>query len=81
MNTLITSLLEYSRVNTGEYNFKQVDIEGILAIATGNVMNQILEHKAAINIAPSVPKVFTADLMRMSQIFQNLIAFCLQLKI
>ena len=74
MNTLITSLLEYSRVNTGEYNFKEVDIEGILAIATGNVMNQILEHKAAVNVLPNIPKVFTADLMRMSQIFQNLIA-------
>lgn len=74
MNTLISSLLEYSRVNTGEYNFKEVDIEGILAIATGNIMNQILEHQAAVNIKPNVPQHFVADIMRMSQIFQNLIA-------
>jgi len=74
MNTLITSLLDYSKVNTGQYNFTPVKIESVLAIASGNLMNQILESKAFIRTQVSTPTNIQADLMRMSQLFQNLLA-------
>ena len=73
MNTLITDLLEYSRAGeVPDESLAPVDTETVVRNVLSNLKVTIAEARAKITVA-SLPQV-TYDPMRLTQIFQNLIA-------
>lgn len=73
MNQLIEDLLTYSRVNTEELHFETVNPQTILEETMQDLDNVIQQKKAVINIH-HIPLRIQANLTRMKQLFQNLLA-------
>jgi len=72
MQTLIGSLLTYSRVGRKPSHFDDVDCHSTLGIATVNLKAAILESNALI-AADNLP-VVRGDEVELTQLFQNLIS-------
>jgi signal transduction histidine kinase len=73
MNTLITDLLEYSRAGeVPDESLAPIDTEAVVRNVLSNLKVTIAEARAKVTVA-SLPRV-TYDPMRLTQIFQNLIA-------
>jgi PAS domain S-box-containing protein len=72
MQTLITDLLEFSRVATRGSAMSLVDAERILAEVLANLQTRI-EESGAVITCDSLPRV-KADPSQLMQVFQNLIA-------
>ncbi len=73
MNTLITDLLEYSRAGElPDESLAPIDTETVVRNVLSNLKVTIAEARAKVTVA-SLPNV-TYDPMRLTQIFQNLIA-------
>ena len=72
MQTLIRDLLEYSRVGTKALQVSQVDVSEIVVQTIRNLKKLIDERHAQIvwDSLPTVP----ADPIRLTQVFQNLLA-------
>ncbi|MGD9159552.1 MAG: MASE3 domain-containing protein [Desulfobacteraceae bacterium] len=76
MQGLISSLLDYSRVNTTEKPFDKIDLSMALVEAMSNLEILIKEKKAGIEVT-ALPTV-EADFNQMIQLFQNLIGNALK---
>ncbi len=74
MDSLISSLLDYSRVNEGEYHFYEIKTKDVFNIMTSNLMKTIVESHAQINISHNVPATIVAEQQRICQLLQNLVA-------
>lgn len=72
MNTLLTELLEYSRINSSVKAFKFVSAADYLNQALDNLEVSIKESKSTITVDP-LPELM-ADGTQLTQLFQNLIA-------
>lgn len=77
MRTLITSLLDYSRVNRVK-PFEDINLNELLKEVLGDLKAAITESKAVITIEP-LPVIF-ADKVLMGQLFQNLISNAVKFK-
>lgn len=73
MNQLIEDLLTYSRVNTEELLFETINPLTILEETIQDLDSVIQQKKAIINIH-HIPVRIQANLTRMKQLFQNLLA-------
>jgi light-regulated signal transduction histidine kinase (bacteriophytochrome) len=71
MRILISSLLEYSRVNRMK-PFEKIDLNELLEDVLKNLKDQIYENNAIIKI--NTLPVISGDPVLISQLFQNLIA-------
>ena len=80
METLINSLLEYSKVNQGEFSFSEVETDILISMATNSVMNAIVENHVSINISRNMPAMIVAEPARLAQLFQNLLANAIRFK-
>ncbi len=71
MRDLIDDLLDYSKVNSQENDVDDVDIDGLVAAITNEIQVSIQENDATIiwNDLPTID----ADLIKLKQLFQNLI--------
>jgi PAS domain S-box-containing protein len=78
MKTLINDLLAYSRVNTQEMKFENVDLNKVITQATVNLRAAIDENKAKIEYG-ELPTV-KANPLHMNQLFQNLISNAIKFK-
>ncbi|MCC6893662.1 MAG: PAS domain S-box protein [Anaerolineae bacterium] len=72
MKALINDLLAYSRVKTGEQNFKRFDTKLALDQAINNLQMSIDEEKAQITVE-NLPTV-SGDEAQFVQLFQNLLS-------
>jgi PAS domain S-box-containing protein len=72
MQTLVSDLLEYSRVNTRAEPFRSVDCEQVVDKVLQNLFFTIQENNAVIESTP-LPQV-NADPVQLGLVFQNLIA-------
>lgn len=71
MRDLIDDLLDYSKVNSQENDVDEVDISGLLAAISSEIQVTIKENNASI-IWEDLPTI-DADLIKLKQLFQNLI--------
>jgi PAS domain S-box-containing protein len=71
MQTLIKSLLDYSRVTTTEKPFEKIDLSQAMAEAMSNLEILIKDKNAVIEVAALT--VVEADIAQIIQVFQNLI--------
>jgi PAS domain S-box-containing protein len=71
MKKLITTLLEYSRVNTRGTAFTEVDVEKILLRVSAILQPKIQEAKATLTWDP-MPTIY-ADGNQLSQVFEHLL--------
>jgi PAS domain S-box-containing protein len=71
MQQLIVDLLEYSRVNSKELDFRQTECEAVVRAVLQNLSAAIDESGAVVEWDP-LP-VLTADAAQLGQLFQNLI--------
>lgn len=76
MDSLLDSLLAYSRVSTRGHAFENTDLNSILQAVTSDLSELIRENNAQINLG-NLP-VVQADQAQMRQLFQNLIANALR---
>ncbi len=74
MDALISALLNYSKINSDEIYFEDVNIHNVFTIASNNLMKSIVENKVSINIDSDMPEIITGNRDRLVQLFQNLIA-------
>jgi len=74
MDALISALLNYSKINSDEISFEEVNVSNVFTIASNNLMKSIVEHKVSINIDLNMPEVIMGNRDRLVQLFQNLIA-------
>ncbi len=72
MDVLINDLLSYSRVNTRQKPFENVNLNEVLGVVKINLKVKIDETQAIVNYK-KLP-IVKADLNQMIQLFQNLIA-------
>ena len=73
MRELIDDLLIFSRVNTTNTVFDEVNIEEMINSILSDLQQDILKYEAKIDIT-SLPKKIIADKTKIRQVFQNLIA-------
>ncbi len=71
MHELINDLLTYSRINTQEKEFKNVDLEAVLNQALINLIIPLEENEAVVT-HDKLP-IIKADYFQMLQLLQNLI--------
>lgn len=72
MRTLITDLLEYSRVNRAERKLEPVNLQDVFEEVLNNLAAQINEKNAKITSDP-LPLI-NSDHLQMVQLFQNLVS-------
>jgi two-component system, chemotaxis family, sensor kinase Cph1 len=77
MDSLLDSLLHYSRVGRTTLQFEKVDLNEVVAEALEIVAARRLETPTEINVASQLPTVL-ADRMRVREVFANLIANALK---
>jgi signal transduction histidine kinase len=74
MNALIQDLLEYSRAGAGrDEQFSDVNVDSVLRSVVANLKVTIAESRASVSW-DNLPELVPYDSMRLTQIFQNLIA-------
>ena len=78
MKSLITDLLDYSRVNTRGKPFAPVDCNGVLDIARQNLKVALEESGGTLSAEP-LP-VIPGDFMQLTRLFQNLLDNALKFK-
>lgn len=71
MSQLITDLIDYSRINFLEKEYKKADLNVLLKKTIGDIKDSVVEKKAIINIRP-LPEA-TVIPYQMQQLFTNLI--------
>ena len=71
MRDLIDDLLDYSKVDSQQNDVDEVDINGLLSAITREIQVTIQENNASI-IWDDLPTI-DADLIKLKQLFQNLI--------
>jgi len=76
MQTLISSLLVYSRVTTKAQKFEETDLEGVVQEALSNLEARIHETEGKVEVT-ELPTV-RADRLQMVQLFQNLVGNALK---
>ncbi len=72
MQSLISGLLEYSRVGTRDKKPEMTDSKAALGRAIAHLGGGVREFGAKITIADDMPKV-CVDSMQLAQVFQNLV--------
>jgi len=78
MQTMIDSLLDYSRISSQEQKFSQVDLKKVVFEALSNLELTIRETGAEITVE-NLPSI-NADRFQMIQLFQNLIGNSLKFR-
>ena len=73
MKRLIDDLLTYSRVNTNQCNFDEVNINSLLRIIQLELKSTIEEKDAVICIDENIPTQIIGDKTKLRQLFQNMI--------
>jgi len=73
MRELIDDLLIFSRVNTTNTVFVEVDVEDLINSILADLQTEIMKYDAVIETS-SLPKTIVADKTKIRQVFQNLIA-------
>ncbi|MBB5036803.1 ATP-binding protein [Prosthecobacter dejongeii] len=73
METLLDSLLYYSRLSRGEINSRRVDLNVAIEDAKEMLIARIQESGAHINIPRPLPEVY-GDADRLGEVFSNLIS-------
>ncbi|MEM1319354.1 MAG: tetratricopeptide repeat protein [Bacteroidota bacterium] len=73
MDTLLTDLLTYSRVNTREEAHNWMDSRELVEICIANLRHPIESKGAQVHVAEDLPKV-KVNKSQMLQLFQNLIS-------
>lgn len=71
LSNLITDVLNYSRIDNRNQEFKEVDLNDVISEILGDLSLVIEEKNAVINIDP-LPKVFGLD-TQLRQLFYNLV--------
>ncbi|MHC0441719.1 CheR family methyltransferase [Flavobacterium sp. 3-210] len=71
MSQLITDLIEYTKINFQQKEFKKTDLNALLKKINSNLKSEIVLKGAIINIAP-LPKLNVIP-SQMKQLFKNLI--------
>jgi len=72
MHALVTDLLVYSKIASGERNFyKQVELSDIINVVTENLEFQIRDVGAKITLENSF--LIIVNTIHLQQLFQNLI--------
>ena len=72
MQTLLNELLEYSRLGQQPENNESAAMNEVIDDALERVAGQIMEFSATVTVQPNQP-VVTGNLMRLAQLYQNLI--------
>ncbi len=72
MKSIILALLDYSKINSKDNNFKNVDLNNIIEIVKRNLDLSIKENDVTINFS-SLPTVY-GDESLLIQLFQNIIS-------
>ena len=72
MQVLIDDLLAFSRINTQDIEFEEIDMPKLLNHLLIEINQSIAEKNGEVNII-SLPERMTGDASRLRQIFQNLI--------
>ena len=72
MQVLIDDLLAFSRINTQQIEFEEVDLPKLLNHLLIEINQSIAEKDGEVNII-SLPEQMTCDASRLRQVFQNLI--------
>ena len=78
MQNMISSLLNYSRMNVKEMEFEMTDLNGILDEVCGNLREQITESQTTIQ-RESLPVISCVPL-QITQLFTNLISNSIKYK-
>lgn len=76
MSRMISELLEYSRVHRQTWNFRDTDLNQVMAEALTNLDNRIRESGAQVDVAP-LPTL-PADAGQLMRVLQNLIGNALK---
>jgi PAS domain S-box-containing protein len=71
MQSLISDLLQFSRVNSKGSAFVEVDIRELLRVVTTNISEKIKETGSIVKIGEGMPKL-KADRTQLMRLFQNL---------
>ncbi|MDQ8194874.1 ATP-binding protein [Coraliomargarita sp. SDUM461004] len=74
MRSLIEDLLSYARLDKSDKAFEPLDLEDIMAHAIDNLRANIRETRAEITIAVDTAPVVMGDSVRLTRLFQNLLA-------
>jgi len=78
MQTLITDLLQFSRITTKAQPFALVDLDEIARGVLSDLEVRIEQTKGVVEVSP-LPKI-DADALQMRQLFQNLIGNALKFR-
>ncbi|MBK7147798.1 MAG: PAS domain S-box protein [Bacteroidetes bacterium] len=71
MQSLISDLLQFSRVNSKGSAFAEVNMQELLSVVTTNISEKIKETGAVVKIADGMPTL-QADRTQLMRLFQNL---------
>lgn len=74
MRSLIEDLLSYARLDKLDKAFEPLDLEEILSTSIENLHTNILETKAEVTVAIDHAPIVMGDKLRLTRLFQNLIA-------
>ena len=74
LNRMITSLLDLSRIQTGQLSIERgaVDVRALIERVVSEVQPTFSEHTLSLS-APDAPIIVDGDELRLEQVFQNLI--------
>jgi len=73
LESLLNGLLMYSRTNTGDIEFSNVDIEDVIKNVISDLEIKIINSEADVSIIGSLPTI-EADATMIRQLFQNLLS-------
>ncbi len=77
MRTLISDLLEYSRMSNESHKFEKTPIKSIIQMAIDNLIDTIERRNATLEIDKSMPEI-TGNPVQLVSLFQNLIGNALK---